>query len=146
MRTTRIRDRVTAVPAADYFKTRLDEGWRPVAVEWERTSDNGEETWLEDVPYGFRIAEDGQHLAAEPHEQRVLRTILAALIEEKSFIDIARELNQQGHLTRDGSAWNETAVHDLLPRVVESAPRIYELAEWRSRSFFGAAAARASKR
>jgi Recombinase len=136
MRTTRIRDQVSAIPGTDYFKKRLDEGWRPVAVEWERTSDNGEETWLEDVPYGFRIADDGQHLSADPHEQRVLRSILASLIEEKSFTEIARELNDQGHLTRAGALWTETTVHELLPRVVESAPRIYETAQWRSRTFF----------
>jgi hypothetical protein len=110
-----------------YLKKRADEGWRLVAVEWQRETERArwepEELWQE-IPYGLRVTSDGQHLEWNPAEIRALELMLDLIKLDSSVSRIADELNRQGLRTRQGARWTQVIVFDLLPRLIEAAPQI----------------------
>ncbi len=133
----RIRDLVTGELTLDYFIRRSAEGWKVASVEWVREADArvgqaqvfaGGESLA--VPYGSQIAPDGQYLEENPLETTVLMLILQQIVKEKRISDIAVELNHAGHKTREGQAWNPTAVFNLLPRLIEAGPSLLKSAAW----------------
>src|SRR5262245_53512544 len=116
----------------NHFRTKLKEGWRLVAVEWERDVEGDAQRqapWVEEVPYGLRVADDCLHLQENPVERRTLELMLRLISSDKSMSQIAEELNREGLQTRQGAAWTKTAVFNMLPRLIEAAPQI-----WRSGS------------
>jgi hypothetical protein len=123
----RIREALARPFDEGHFKTRLKEGWRPVAVHWERDVDNEapDAQWIEDVPFGLRVADDCLHLEDNPVERRSLELMLKLMSSDKSMSQIARELNAQNLRTRNGGAWTQTAVFNMLPRLIEAAPQIW---------------------
>jgi hypothetical protein len=46
----------------------------------------------------------------------------------------AEEMNRQGFRMRDGLPWTAVAVFDLLPRLIESGPRMFTSPAWIARS------------
>jgi hypothetical protein len=131
----RIREVLSQPFDAGYFRTKLKEGWRLVAVQWEREVEGEalrQERWIEEVPYGLRVADDCLHLEENPVERSTLELMLKLISSDKSMSQIAEELNRQGFRTRPGTAWTQTAVFNMLPRLIEAAPQI-----WRSRSTQG---------
>jgi Recombinase len=115
-----------------HFRTKLKEGWKLVALEWQREVEGDaprQALWIEEVPYGLRVADDCLHLQENPVERRTLELMLRLISSDKSMSQIAEELNRQGLHTRQGTAWSKTAVFDMLPRLIEAAPQI-----WRSSS------------
>jgi hypothetical protein len=111
-----------------YFRAKLNEGWRLIAVHWERDVEGSppEQTrWTEEVPYGLRVADDCIHLEEDPVECRALELMLKLISSDKSMSQIARELNDQNFRTRSGSPWTQTAVFNMLPRLIEAAPHIW---------------------
>ena len=128
----RIREVLSGGFDEGYFATKLKQGWRLVAVHWEREVEGearGEAPWIEEVPYGLRVAADCVHLEENPVETRTLGLALKLLSSDKSMSQIAEELNREGFRTRRGTAWTQTAVFNMLPRLIEAAPQI-----WRSDS------------
>jgi hypothetical protein len=128
----RIREVLSRGFDEGYFATKLKQGWRLVAVHWEREVEGEareEASWVEEVPYGLRVADDCVHLEENPVETRTLGLALRLLSSDKSMSQIAEELNRQGLRTRRGTAWTQTAVFNMLPRLIEAAPQI-----WRSDS------------
>jgi len=132
-------ERIREVPSRpldeSYFRAKMSEGWRLVAVHWERDVEGSlpePARWTEEVPYGLRVAEDCIHLEEDPVERRALELMLKLISSDKSMSQIAEELNRQGFRTRPGTAWTQTAVFNMLPRLIEAAPQI-----WRSRSTQG---------
>jgi hypothetical protein len=126
----RIRDTLPLPFDEDYLKTRLKEGWRLVAVHWEREVESGESDqpqWVEDVPFGLRVADDCMHLEEDPVERRTIEMMLKLMSSDKSMSQIAKELNTHGLRTRNGSPWTQTAVFNMLPRLIEAAPQIWRL-------------------
>src|SRR5689334_13912334 len=100
-----------------YFRAKLNEGWRLIAVHWERDVEGAPpETahWTEEVPYGLRVADDCIHLEEDPAERRALELMLKLLSSDKPMSQIARELNDQNLRTRTGSPWTQTAVFNML--------------------------------
>src|SRR5262245_30819403 len=137
-RIERIREVLSQSFDEGYFRTKLKEGWRLVAVQWEREVEGeglGAAPWIEEVPYGLRIAGDCLHLEENPVERRVLELMLKLMSSDRSMSQIAEELNRQGFRTRPGNAWTQTAVFNMLPRLIEAAPQI-----WRSMSTQGSRA------
>ena len=129
-RIERIREVVSVPFDEGYFSRKLKEGWRLVAVHWERELEGevaGPTLWTEEVPYGLRVADDCIHLEENPAEKRTMETMLKLISSDKSMSQIARELNTQGFRTRSGNVWTQTAVFNMLPRLIEAAPHI-----WRS--------------
>jgi Recombinase len=103
-----------------------------LSLSWERDVP-GEATeqaaWIEEVPYGLRVADDCIHLEENPVERLTMQLMLKLISGDKSMSQIAEELNRQGSRTRRGTAWTQTAVFNMLPRLIEAAPYI-----WRSES------------
>ena len=46
---------------------------------------------------------------------------------------VAVELNQRGRRTRDNTAWTAASVFDLLPRLIDTGPRVFSSQEWAQR-------------
>ncbi len=103
------------------------EGWKLVGLEWERRTEaegmEGE-TWTEEVPYGLRVANDCLHLEENPAERGVLKLILGLIAADHPLSKVAEALNSRAYRTRRGIPWTQTAVFDLLPRLIEAAPQL----------------------
>ncbi len=93
--------------------------WEREAIG-ERTRDalshkrrNGER--VGNLPYGYRLAEDGLHLEGDTAEQAVVARV-SELRADHTLRQIAARLNEQGLRTRRGSPWRLESV----ARVVNS--------------------------
>jgi hypothetical protein len=136
------RDQVTGPITLDYFQTRLAEGWRVAAVEWERETDAAARTapvepakseLPEEIPYGFRVSSDCRNLERNPDEMAVLMAILQEIVKDRPFSQIAEELNRQHLVTRRGRPWTSAGVFDLLPRLIEAGPQLLKSEQWPAR-------------
>ncbi|MEM8930557.1 MAG: hypothetical protein AAGE94_05250 [Acidobacteriota bacterium] len=125
----RVRETLSRPITPEFLERKLGEGWRPVAIEWERDAVGDGDTRVP-VPYGLNIADDGQNLFESDAEMGVLRRILAGIVEDRPLSDIAAELNGHGVARRDGSPWTAPSIFELLPRVIEVAPSIYDSEAW----------------
>jgi len=135
VRSERKRDVLHGVVGTEYLESRMREGWRPVALEWERQVEGEapKPAAREEVPFGLRVSGDCLHLEEDPTEMAVLTSMMEMMIQDVSLTGVAEELNRRGLPTRDGSSWNAAAVFRLLPRVVDVAPRIFTDAQWEAR-------------
>lgn len=125
-----VRESVSPEAAEEIIRARTEAGWRLVALEWERDNTGTEDTHLEPVPYGLRVASDCRHLEADPREFEVLTQIAQLVIQESRMAQIADALNSQGHRMRNGDKWTPSGVFELMPRLVDSSPHIFSEAEW----------------
>ena len=117
---------------ADELERRAAEGWRPIAVEWERTDLSAMSTApvKQQVPYGLRVSDDHQHLEENAGEVQVMLAMLEGIVEDRSMSRIAEELNRRGFLMRSGEAWTQSGVFELLPRLIDFGPRLFSRQEW----------------
>ena len=130
----RVREVLSTPLTPEYLREKARAGWRAVAVEWQR--DGGEEAdggLREEVPFGQRVSEDCRHLVEEPAEIEALAVMLEEIVADRSLSTVAEELNRRGYRRRDGTRWTQVAVFNLLPRLIEVAPRIYATDEWSER-------------
>jgi hypothetical protein len=97
-----------------------------------------EQRVFEVVPYGLKVAADGVHLEREPGEHEVLMHTLEFIVQDLPLSRVAVELNRLGYRTRSGAQWNAATVFELLPRLIETGPRLFTSEEWirRRRSLF----------
>jgi hypothetical protein len=134
MPTKRVREVVWEPPSPHYLMERVRKGWTLVALEWEREmgADEIRSAGLNaDVPYGLRVSSNCVTLEENPEERETLTAMLNLIIKDDvSFSQVARELNDRGFRTREGSRWTQTAVFEMLPRMVEVAPKIFSSEEW----------------
>ena len=128
----RMRDFLTTAPPEGYFTEKAGEGWRLVAVEWERGAPVAAEP-AEDVPFGLRIASDCRRLEANPDEVDVLLLLMEVIVQDGPLSKAAEVINERGHRTRNGERWTPSALFRLLPRLIEAGPRIYKSEEWLER-------------
>ena len=69
------------------------------------------------VRFGYRLADDGKTLDAEPAEQEAIHLIGKLKAAGQSLRDIAAELTRRGILTKEGNArWTHTSVARILDR------------------------------
>ena len=132
----RTRQLVSGQFGPEDFKQRLEEGWKPVAIEWEReieTSPAGETAPAPEVPFGLQVAGDCSHLEENPAEREVLFQIMELTIQDGPYSGIAEELNRRGFRTRQGKRWTPVSVFQMLPRLIEAGPGILNSDEWRQR-------------
>jgi hypothetical protein len=134
-RKERTRDVFPVPPDADYWSARAREGWRLVAAEWEREheQESADTTWVEEVPYGMKVGDDCLHLVENPEEKEALTLMLEMLIADKPFSEVAECVNACGFHTRAGAGWTQVDIFNLLPRLVEIAPRLYPTHDWAER-------------
>jgi len=134
-KTKRVRDELSELPGPGYWKEKIGEGWRLVAVEWERDAEEAPETsdvW-EEVPYGLKVADDCMHLVENQPEKEAMSAMLELIVADKSMSEVAQGVNQRGFRTRQGTKWTPIAVFNLLPRLVEASSRIYPTTDWAER-------------
>jgi len=130
-KTERTRDLVAGGADPDLMARRAAEGWTMTAIEWERRLDGGGDgDTLEPVPYGLRIAKDCRHLEVDPTESEILSVVTDMIVHEAHLVEIAEELNARGYRTRESAHWTPTSVFRLMPRLVESSPRIFSAPGW----------------
>lgn len=133
-KTERLRDVLSGSPTLEYLQQMAASGWRLVALEWQRETDEEEPEaaapHMEEVPYGLQVAADGRHLMESAAEMRILVTAVKMIVDDLPVSRVAEELNQYGYRTRSGEKWTATAVFDLLPRMIEAGPKIFAKSEW----------------
>ncbi len=122
--------------AADLDR-KASEGWKPVAVIWERQVDYAPEDAsppladiTQPVPYGLKISEDCMALEQDIQEREALMIMLEMIIQDKPLSETAEELNRRGFRTRANLKWTPGSVFDMLPRLIEVGPRVFNTEEW----------------
>ena len=130
----RIRDIVSAPVSPEIIRQRTTTGWQMVSIEWRRELPDSESpsegAFSEDIPYGLRISDDGMRLEVHPNENRVLMQMMELLGQDFSYSSIVSDLNEKGFRTRSGHPWTRVAVFNMMPRLIEAAPRIFHSKEW----------------
>ena len=131
----RIREAVSGKLSQDEVQTRQAEGWRLVAVEWERERVRAETATepSDDVPFGLRVSGDCAHLEEDPSEREILITMMELTVQDGPYSSIADELNRRGFRTREGHRWTPVSVFQMLPRLIEVGPKIFNTEEWQKR-------------
>ena len=129
----RIREHRDDLPSEEEIQGRRNEGWKLVAVEWERGSGSTESAAASprrEVPYGLRPTADGLFLEDHPEELATLRRILGGMVEDEALSVIAERLNEEGLRTRYNHRWRQSDLFDLLPRIVEAGADILRSEAW----------------
>jgi hypothetical protein len=132
-RLERVREVIPGPVTREHLDEKARAGWKLAAVEWTREVDGEPGVHIEELPYGSRVASDCAHLEENPAEMEVLALIMEKIVEDLPLGRIAGDLNRSGHRTRDGGQWTQQAVFNLLPRLVDTGPRILAAADWPAR-------------
>jgi hypothetical protein len=132
----RIRDVISGPFSPQVIQQRSAAGWQMVSIEWRRELPDSETpsdgAFSEDVPYGLRIAEDGQRLEVHPRENQALMLMMDLLGQDFSYSSIVSDLNEKGFRTRSGQPWSRIAVFNMMPRLIEVGPRLFASEEWKT--------------
>jgi hypothetical protein len=132
----RVRQDVSASFGPDDLRRQSEQGWKLVAVEWERElpEEAPEPSVAGEVPFGLQVANDPPpRLEENPAEREVLFLIMELTIQDGPYSAIADELNRRGYRTRQGLKWTPISVFQMLPRLIEVGPRIFATEEWQQR-------------
>jgi hypothetical protein len=135
-KTERERQIVSSELAADELKRRAAEGWKLVAMEWEReieVAEAGETSLPAQVPFGLQVEAGSGKLEENPAERELLFQMMELIVQEGSYARIADEINRRGFRTRQGTKWSPVSVFEMLPRLIEVGPHVFQSAEWQKR-------------
>ncbi len=135
-KTERVRQDVSASFGPDDLRRQSEQGWKLVAVEWERElpEEAAEPGVPEEVPFGLQVAQDTPpRLEENPTEREVLFLMMELTIQDGPYSVIADELNRRGYRTRLGMKWTPVSVFQMLPRLIEVGPKIFATEEWQQR-------------
>jgi hypothetical protein len=134
----RVRQVLSSPFGPEEFAEQTSQGWRVVAIEWERELPAVQEEELplkpgEETPFGLQISKESAQLEENPTEREALFLMMELTVEEGPYTRIAEELNRKGFRTRQGSRWNPVSVFQMLPRLIEVGPKIFATDEWHRR-------------
>jgi hypothetical protein len=131
----RIRESISGPLNQAELQTRQAEGWKLVAVEWERERSDVEAAPQPEaeVPFGLKVSGDCAHLEEDSNEREVLVAMMELTIQDGPYSSIAEELNRRGFRTREGVRWTPVSVFQMLPRLIEVGPKIFQTEEWQRR-------------
>ena len=133
----RMRDVVSGVYSPQVIEQRMATGWQMVSIEWRRELPDSEAhtegVFSEEIPYGLRISDDCKRLEVDAEENRVLLMMMDLLGQDFSYSAIVSALNESGFRTRDGRPWSRIAVFNMMPRLIDVGPRIFNSDEWEQR-------------
>ena len=133
-KTERVRQLVSGPLEAAELKQQAEKGWKLVAIEWEREIETVENQLPGDVPFGLRIAEgETPRLEENPAEREILFQLMELIVQEGSYARIADEMNRRGLRTRQGVKWSPVSVFEILPRLIEVGPHIFQSSDWQKR-------------
>jgi hypothetical protein len=131
----RIREAISGPLNQTELATRQAQGWKMVAVEWERERSDVQAAPPPEaeVPFGLKVSGDCAHLEEDSNEREVLVAMMELTIQDGPYSSIADELNRRGFRTRDGVRWTPVSVFQMLPRLIEVGPKIFNSEEWQRR-------------
>jgi len=133
-KTERMRQAVSGSVAESDLKHQTEQGWKMVAIEWERGVETPEGQLPGDVPFGLRLSPDSHGLEEEPGEREILVKLMELLVvQEGSYVRVAQELNRLGYRTRQGAPCTPISVFEMLPRLIEVGPYLFRSSEWTKR-------------
>jgi hypothetical protein len=115
------------------LQQRAEGGWKLVAIEWEREVETADDQLLTEVPFGLRITPETQGLEQNPAEREILLQLMELIVQEGSYAHIADEINRRGFRTRQGEKWTPVSVFEMLPRLIEVGPKLFQSEEWQKR-------------
>lgn len=134
MRTTeRVRQLISGPLEAADLQQRTEGGWKMVAIEWEREVETADDQLSTEIPFGLRIAPDTLRLEQSPAEREILLQLMELIVQEGSYSHIADEINRRGFRTREGEKWTPVSVFEMLPRLIEVGPKLFQSEEWQKR-------------
>lgn len=132
----RVRETLTGLPTREYLLARMELGWRPTAIEWEREilpEGASGELDAEEIPYGLQVAQDCGGLVENPAEKEIITLALDMIVEDLPLSRVAGELNKRGMRTRAGQPWTPSDLFTLLPRMIQVGPRLFTSEQWTTR-------------
>ena len=132
----RVRQDISASFGPDDLRRQAEQGWKLVAVEWERElpDETAEPSAPGEVPFGLQVAPvPPPRLEENPTEREILFLIMELTIQDGPYSAIADELNRRGYRTRHGLRWSPISVFQMLPRLIEVGPKIFATEEWQQR-------------
>jgi hypothetical protein len=132
----RIRESLEGLPTLEYLMNRVELGWRPTAIEWERDilpAGADPDQWSEEVPYGLQVSEDCHRLIENPREREVITTAIDLIVDDSPLSRVALELNARGFRTRAGEPWTPSDLFSLLPRMIQIGPKLFNSDQWAER-------------
>src|ERR1700758_3660135 len=133
----RMRDAIAEPFSPEIIQQRSAAGWQMVSIEWRRELPDSEAppegAFAEDIPYGLRISNDCKRLEVDEAENKVLLLMMDLLAQDFSYSAIVSDLNEKGYRTRAGKPWSRVAVFNMMPRLIEVGPRIFNSQEWEQR-------------
>jgi len=132
-KTERVRQVLSGPLESTDVQQRTAQGWKLVAIEWEREVETGDDQLLAEVPFGLQIAPETQRLEQNPAEREVLFQLMELIIQEGSYAHVAEEINRRGFRTRQGAKWTPVSVFEMLPRLIEVGPQLFKSGEWQKR-------------
>ncbi len=135
-KTERVRQEIESQFSADDIARQKQQGWKLVAVEWERElpEEALDPAIPGDVPFGLQVADDAPpRLEENPMEREILFLMMELTVQDGPYSAIAEELNRCGYRTRQGGRWTPITVFQMLPRLIEAGPRIFATEEWQKR-------------
>jgi hypothetical protein len=137
-RTERIRRLVSGRVTWDDIQKFQSEGWRLLALEWERDVPEGDEAASverdrENPPFGLRVSTDCATLVEERSENEALLAMMELIIQDGPYSSVAEELNRRGYRTREGLKWSPVSVFEMLPRLIDAGPRLLASENWHRR-------------
>lgn len=132
-KTERVREVLSGPFQSTDVQQRTEQGWKLVAMEWEREVEAPDDELVTEIPFGLQIASETQRLEQNPAEREVLFQLMELLIQEGSYAQVADEINRRGLRTRQGAKWTPVSVFEMLPRLIEVGPQLFKSAEWQKR-------------
>jgi hypothetical protein len=128
----RVREALTELPTRDYLMRRIELGWRPTAIEWERDIhvEGSEPVLFEEIPYGLQVSPDCAGLVENRAERDVITAALDMIVEDWPLSRVALELNRRGYRTRKGKDWTPGDLFTLLPRMIQVGPKLFSSDQW----------------
>lgn len=130
----RIHESAEILPNSDEMRRRAVDGWKLVALVWQRDiGPGGKPQPIEEIPYGLMISEDCHHLIENPAEKQVLMLAMDLIVQDQKISQVADALNGRGFKTRAAKKWSSADVFNLLPRLIDTGPKIFVSNEWIAR-------------
>ncbi|HTS35815.1 MAG TPA: recombinase family protein [Candidatus Solibacter sp.] len=141
-KTERVREEVSGSLSEADIRRKAEGGWKPVAVEWEREVETDIPAAAAAsptpelparVPFGMHVVPESARLEENPAEREVLFNLMELMMQEGSYARIAEEINRRGFRTRQGTPWSPVSVFEMLPRLIEVGPHVFQSPEWQKR-------------
>jgi hypothetical protein len=132
----RVWEPLSGLPTLEYLMQRMQNGWRPAAIEWERdvvAPGSTEQIYAEEIPYGLQVSPDCTGLVENPAERETITVALDMIVEDCPLSRVAAELNARGLKTRAGTPWTPSDLFGLLPRMIQVGPRLFSSEQWVNR-------------